>query len=81
MLFVLTLTGVSALAMVGNSGQQGVAAPVSYSVDSAPIAVPQPQTTQEHSASETVFVGSIVTNYNGRRFEVMSDGTLAPIAD
>jgi hypothetical protein len=78
---VVAVTAISSLAVVGHAEKQAVPAPVSYSPDASPVAPTQAQPAQASTVSDTVFVGSVVTTYNGSRFEVTKDGTLAPLAD
>ncbi|MDR3394742.1 MAG: hypothetical protein P4L70_07045 [Parasulfuritortus sp.] len=78
---VVTATAISSLAVISHAEKRAVPAPVSNSPDASPVAPAQAQPDQASTGSGTVFVGSIVTTYNGNRFEVTKDGTLAPLAD
>jgi hypothetical protein len=41
----------------------------------------QTQPTQDASLGRTIFVGSVVKNYDGRQFKVNQDGTLSPLVE
>jgi hypothetical protein len=58
-----------------------VSAPVLNDTAALPVVPSQPNVFQNNGPSEAIFVGSVITNYQGRRFEMRPDGTLAPIAD